>query len=402
MQKIQKIQKIEKIEKIHSDEYTLSRYLYAKDECEIMLVSSILTNKLDEAYYWTSEIYYSGYNIRDLFWKIYYDFYFDFNPKFEIFIRKKFKKVISIETYFHILQNMVMRKHSSRIFIMRQAIEKFIRIKYHTNKYNIRGRKPKYCSNIDKIYQNLIIYIYKTDYEGIVYWLYKLLLIDKCNERDLFINLILFLIHNVIQVCDMETDNVYLEDWTVVYNKFLNVNKDKNVPNYLLFISIISNILNNDSNRECPIKLFDQPHCKSIYEHENKCVDRIYNTLKVKRLYSVAQYIGSFDILRNNIEHFQDNILANWEYYTRHTPCWIESLRLFKASFSENGKIVFENDDLLEEFYELYGYELDEQSKIIQNQSIETISKKSWKIWYDLYFKEGGCIDFDDDFTFTY
>ena len=399
------MQNIQKMQNIHcdkSDEYTLSRYLYAKDECEIMLVSSVLTNKLYEAYYWTSEIYYSGYNIRDLFWKIYYDFYFDFNPKFEIFIRKKFKKVISIETYFHILQNMVMRNHSSRIFIMRQSIENLIRIKYHTNKYNIRGRKPKYCNNIDKIYQNLIIYIYKKDYDGIVYWLYKLLLIDKCEERDLFTNLIRFLIHNVIQVYDVEADNVYLEHCMAVYNKFLNINKDKNVPNYLLFISIISNILNNLSNRECPIKLFDKSHCKSIYENENRCVDRIYNTLKEKRLYSVAQYIGSFDILRNNIDNFQDNILANWEYYTRYTPCWIERFRLFKASFLENGKIVFENDDLLEEFYESYGYELDEQSKIIQNQSIETIYKKSWKIWYDLYFKEGSCIDFDGDFAFTY
>ena len=257
-------------------------------------------------------------------------------------------------------------------------------------------------NNIDKIYQNLIIYIYKRDYEGVVYWLYKLLLIDKCEERHLFINLIRFLIHNVIQVYDVEADNVYLEHCMAVYNKFLNINKDKNVPNYLLFISIISNILNNDSNRECPIKLFDKSHCKTIYENENRCVDRIYNILKEKRLYSVAQYIGSFDILRNNIDNFQDNILANWEYYTQHTPCWIERFRLFKASFSENGKIVFENDDLLEEFYESYGYELDEQSKIIQNQSIETIYKKSWKIWYDLHFKEGSCIDFDGDFAFTY
>ena len=116
----------------------------------------------------------------------------------------------------------------------------------------------------------------------------------------------------------------------------------------------------------------------------------------------MAQYIGSFDILRNNIDNFQNNILANWEYYTRYTPCWIERFNLFKVSFSECCKIVFENDDLLEEFYDSYGYELDEQSKIIQNQSIETIYKITWKIWYDLHFKEGYCIDFDDDFTFTY
>ena len=32
--------------------YTLTRYLYAKDECIIMFVSSLLTKKTKESYYW--------------------------------------------------------------------------------------------------------------------------------------------------------------------------------------------------------------------------------------------------------------------------------------------------------------------------------------------------------------
>lgn len=391
---------------IQACEYTLSRYLYAKDECEIMLVSSILTGKLDEAYYWTSEIYYSGYNICGLFWKIYYDFYFEFNPKFEIFIRKKLKNKISIETYFHILQNMTVCKHSSRVFIMRQSIQSFIRTKYPANKYGIRGRKPKYCSFIDKKYQTLIIYIYKKDYQGIAYWLYKLLIIEKCNQRDLFINLLRFLIQDLKKDFVENANDAYFEQLNCVYSKFLNVNKNKNLPDYLLFISVIINIgsckSSCKSSKEHSINLFDKSNCNSIYGHENICVDRIYNTLKIKRLYSINHHIGSFDIMRNNIDDFKNKILGNWEYYARHTPCWIERFHLFKASFSECCNIIFENDDVLENFYDSYGYELGEQSKSIQNQSIETIRNITWKVWYDLHFKEEVCIGLDDDFKFIY
>ena len=45
--------------------------------------------------------------------------------------------------------------------MMRQLIEGFISNKLIHHKYNIRGRKPKYCNNIEKKYQNLIICIYK-------------------------------------------------------------------------------------------------------------------------------------------------------------------------------------------------------------------------------------------------
>ena len=84
--------------------YMLTRYLYARDECEIMLVSSLLSKNLNECYYWLYELYYSGYDLKVLFWKIYYDFYFYNSPKLEIFIRKKLNKNITINTYNHILQ----------------------------------------------------------------------------------------------------------------------------------------------------------------------------------------------------------------------------------------------------------------------------------------------------------
>ena len=52
--------------------------------------------------------------------------------------------------------------------------------------------------------------------------------------------------------------------------------------------------------------------------------------------------------------------------------------------------MVFQDDDLMEEFYELYGYEPDEQKQSVQNRSIIDIEKvHDWKWFYSQYRKNG-------------
>ena len=49
-------------------------------------------------------------------------------------------------------------------------------------------------------------------------------------------------------------------------------------------------------------------------------------------------------------------------------------------------KIIFDNDDNLEKFYDKYGYEPDEQTSEIQNTSIGYVKKLSKNIWYHTLF----------------
>ena len=65
--------------------YTLTRFLYIKDEVELSLVTALLKKKnLQECYYWAFELYYSGFDTElfQLLWKIYFDFYYEYNPIF--------------------------------------------------------------------------------------------------------------------------------------------------------------------------------------------------------------------------------------------------------------------------------------------------------------------------------
>lgn len=69
----------------------LTRYLYPKEAVELSLVASLVERKsLAECYYWLDELVASGYDdVKQLFWKIFYDFYFEYHPKLESYLLRK-------------------------------------------------------------------------------------------------------------------------------------------------------------------------------------------------------------------------------------------------------------------------------------------------------------------------
>jgi hypothetical protein len=77
----------------------------------------------------------------------------------------------------------------------------------------------------------------------------------------------------------------------------------------------------------------------------------------------------------------------NWEYYASQMPIWKRRIEQFNGKVCKySKKIIFENDDNLEQFYELYGYDFDEQSLQIQELSLLEIKKKDSMNWiYKLY-----------------
>jgi len=111
-------------------------------------------------------------------------------------------------------------------------------------------------------------------------------------------------------------------------------------------------------------------------------------------LYEINSNIGAFPLYRfkeetdvvsvwdsNLKKYLPDDVskeisayLYNWEYYARHTPFWKELFKTHDATFKKK-QITFSNNDMLDKFYDNYGFEPDEQSKETQLKSIKPIKK---------------------------
>jgi len=92
---------------------------------------------------------------------------------------------------------------------------------------------------------------------------------------------------------------------------------------------------------------------KSRFILQNHCKYKIRN--EVKELFKTTPF------------HIQPQYLSNWLYYAYSSPIWEFRIRQFKGSQNHDKKtIVFENEDLEEEFHNLYNYETDEQPLSIQ------------------------------------
>ena len=75
-------------------EIQFTRYLYEKDEVKLALILCILNKKAEEAIFWAYELYYSDFKseLTDVFWSLYYDFYYTLNPSFEKYLQTRLKK----------------------------------------------------------------------------------------------------------------------------------------------------------------------------------------------------------------------------------------------------------------------------------------------------------------------
>lgn len=88
------------------------------------------------------------------------------------------------------------------------------------------------------------------------------------------------------------------------------------------------------------------------------------------------KHLSLFKLSRNKYD-LQKKYWYNWQYHASFSPVWNKRIREFKGytDFVKQ-KVIFIDDDLMEDFYEFYGLEPDEQKIDIQNKSIQEIEKK--------------------------
>lgn len=362
-----------------------TQYLYIKEEVRIALLVSIL-NKSDDAIFWAYELYHSGFKheLLNLIWKIYYDFFATLNPAYEAYLLKKYKELINDNTesqehiISEIIQNLLFRPFNSDVFMLRNLCENFeIDIIYHDESDKI--------THIDDIKHNFTLWILNNDFRSIAQWILNE---NKSISPSTIYSVCLPIFEqNKITRLQKELEAVLK----------LNININTNVILLAKIIQLFSRKAELKKGRSIYINV--QPEDIVLYEPiigSNNI--KHYTILEKAYICGIddLKHLGLFKLTRHNY-NLQEKYWYNWEYHASFSPIWIQRIQQFGGYLDHtNQKVIFKedpDDELMQEFYRLYGLEPDEQKLQVQNKSIQPIEKiYSWK-WFNEQYKKNGLFE---------
>ena len=381
----------------------LTRFLYNEQEVKLSLIASLLTKKsILECYYWFSELYYSKIDICSIIWEIYFDYYAFINPKLEYYITKKINEWNhenrnEIIHLLFIIKNMHILKHDSNVFLLRQiSLIPDLCQNYIYIKKNKSNKEPIRDSNL----HSLVMSIKEKNWVDICYYLKKILLSKNRNycitSLTIYETIIdSFSLENKVQLREIWNSRIDNMDFHYILKFICSLKMDKSkltINKKAIYVSP----LNED--------------ILEIKDIDEEIIQPIYKTLPYKRRYKIDSNIGSFDLNRFKISNYKKENY-NWEYYASFTPLWKERIFMYNGSINhELKRIDFDNDDNLEMFYEKYGYELDEQSKDVQDCSLLDVKRRNHSDWLKYIEKDViewgmptwiGDYELPDNFTFV-
>jgi hypothetical protein len=380
----------------------LTRYLFEKEEVILSFITSLLKEKsIEKCYYWIAEYHYSGFDAFELLWKVYFDFYAIYYPKLESYLRKKHRLYLENANYDSIaciVKNLHKKTISPRVFLLRQYY-----FSDNIISHIYRGRKANWLTKYPLYSHNLLLSIHKQHWQNMCYHLKKLLSSSSASPDDIYYLLIRYF--RTEKCIDLISDSKIKKKWE---NRMY-----KSDIHHIL--NVIVYMFQTEKDNVCFKKLFIIPQTGEldwINEINTKLplnkyqINQNYYTLREKRLFAIDSCIGSFQLPRFIFAKNKDmkkEYGFHWEYYAALSPLWKKRIDLLGAILDHEKKtVVYKDEDIEEEFYAKFGYELDEQSEEIQEMSMREIKKKSWKKWYTEYFKENPLIIFPDRFQFVY
>lgn len=347
--------------------YQLTRYLYELSEVKGNLIMALLNKDNEETLFWVFEYYYSGYPCETVNFiiQIYYDFYYVLNPTFEKYMFIQLKKVT--------LEN----EYEDLALFIKLIIDNLIFRPYTLDTFMLRNMGLHFEVNFDEIEDvNKEIISSLMDQDNYGYMSTILMQSDKFT--------------NVKELEELHSEVIDIMGSHIKINKKVKM-KETNVllgkcyeEDFILKRTIIlAKIVNYYSIKE------NKKMHRSLYIENDieKQIDELYTyktkyptTLKEDAKYATNNndFIGIFQLERFKEENkdYKKKYLENWEYYAYNAPYWTNLFALYEAYKDETQKkILFEDEENENKFYEDIGYYPDESSKGIQDKSIGKIEK---------------------------
>lgn len=360
-----------------------TRYLYIKEEVRIALLVSIL-NKSDDAIFWALELYYSGfkYELLNLIWKIYYDFFATLNPAYEQYLLKKHVELLSENILNEerivssIINDLLFRPFNSDVFFIRNLCQSFeLDIDYD-------GIAEK-ITRLDDVIINMRHWISKNDFRSIAQWIFNVNK-DKIKHVDIY------------GICLDIFGDTFKKKMMKNFVSVLKLDIDNNVILIVKIMTLFSKQSGLKKGRSIYINV--QPEDIVLYETIVGGDIKHYRILEKVYVCGIDDFshLSLFNLTRNKY-NLLDNYRFRWEYHASFSPLWSKRIKDFGGypDYTKQ-KVIFKedlNDDLMQEFYEMYGLEPDEQRKEVQDKSIGKIEKVyNWK-WFNEQYKKNGLFE---------
>lgn len=347
--------------------YQLTRFLYELSEVKGNLIITLLNKNNKEALFWTFEYYYSGYyyETANFIIQIFYDFYYVLNPTFEKHIFTQLKKVS--------LKN----EYDDLALFIKLIIDNLILMPYTLDTFMLRNMGLQFDNDSEDIEDvNKEIISLLLDKDNYVYMTSLLMTNDKYNNVKELENL-------YSEILDTMESHIKINKTTEMKKTntlLVNCYEDE----FILKRTIILAKIINFYSLKHKIKMNKSFHIKNdvnnektdLYIHKTKYPTTLQEDAKYSTNNNI--FIGIFQLERFKKENnnYRKKYLDNWEYYAYNTPYWMNLFALYDAEIDNiQQRIIFEDEDIQNEFYEDIQYFPDESSKEIQDKSIGKIEK---------------------------
>lgn len=341
-----------------------SRFLYERTDIEASFINSLLKRQKAEALFWISELFLSGWKEQTvgLLWQVYYDFFYIYHSKLERKIHMLLTKSIDLKSVLTVATTLYYLKHkTTHCFELRLLAQKThipsVNVIYKSipSKYDVFKKKHFILSIIKKHIINVAYYFQDTATPPS----------DIHSDVKKLLKLKKFKVHH-------NTKNTEAHMVMALISKYAVLGKTGPISEqskHSLF-HIESSLLN---------------------EFIDVKAMRPYRILEKYRKYEIDNDIGfnHFSLARfaeNTRENsVMDNMYYHWEYYAFKTPIWEERFNKYGGTQNHHTKQVeFPSEAASEAFYNIYGYEPDEQSSVTNLKSTKPVAEISYEKWHAL------------------
>jgi hypothetical protein len=327
-----------------------------------------------------------------LIWKIYYDFFATLNPRLETYLYKKHNEwllnnddEVIIGSF---INTLLIKPFNTDIFNIRNICNIFdVEITYHNNATCI--------TDISNLRENMVKWVANEDFRSISQFILNL------NNNSIPINDIYEIVLDLIYSPTIKTK--MLKEFNTIWNK-ISLLEELYINKHLFLVIKIMIIFSEKHNLKKGKNIYIKVETNEINCY--KTIENIkgFNILKARNILKKVckcnidnfKLLSLFELTRHKYD-LKDRYWYHWEYHAQFSPIWSKRINQYKGTIDYNQeKIVFEEiptDDLMQEFYNNYGLEPDEQPLEVQLQSIQPIENiHNWK-WFNEKYKNNSIFE---------